>query len=210
MSPKTRSHHIVKLAIASLTFFATSLIIIWVNGGRRFPSLTWVKPLRREYTYRGNDYPQTWPIPELELVHMAHEDSVHYSIDTPIGIGEWNATLPSGGVLLRLGTTFEPFTLSMFHQLRCLNIVREVIVDLYADDTPDAKTTKPELARHCMNYIRQMVLCRADMRLESVRAPKGHQMTVSDVTHTCRDWTTVYDAAERNYREFMVHVNNTR
>lgn len=157
--------------------------------------------------YRGRDYPQEWPIAPLDVVHLSHEDSVHYSIDTPIGVAEWNATLPSGGALLYLGPDLRPFTLGMFHQLRCLNIIREVIVDFYADDSPEAQIKKPVLARHCMNYLKQTVLCRADMRLESVRAPKGHQMTVSDITHTCRDWTPLYKAAERNYEEFISSAN---
>ncbi|KAK7688218.1 hypothetical protein QCA50_008588 [Cerrena zonata] len=96
----------------------------------------------------------------------------------------------------------------MFHQLRCLNIVREVIVDFYADESPDAKVNKPTLVRHCMSYLRQTVLCRADMKMETVRAPKGHQMTVSDVTHTCRDWTMVYEAAERDHQLYRMYLSS--
>ena len=160
--------------------------------------------------YRGRDYPQEWPLRPLELVHLTHEDSVHYSIDTVAGEAEWNATLPRGGAILHLGPDLQPFTLGLFHQLRCLNIVRDVIVDFYADDSPAAKMKKPELARHCMNYLRQTVLCRADMRLESVRAPKGHQMTVSDITHTCRDWTPIYEAAEGNFEDYEARLSSIR
>lgn len=134
---------------------------------------------------------------------MSREDSVHYSIDTPAGDAEWNATLPSGGVLLHLGPSFHPFSLSMLHQLRCLNIVREVLVTVYADDAHSLRAPKLALGRHCMNYLRQMVLCRADLRLEPVRAGKGSGLTESDVTHTCKDWTAVYEAAEANHQEYM-------
>ncbi len=148
----------------------------------------------------------TWTIPELSVVHLAHEDSVHYDLETDLGVAEWKATLPSGGALLYLGPEHRPFTLSIFHQLRCLDIIRETIVDFYLDTSPNATYKRPELVRHCMNYLRQAVLCRADLRLEHVRAPSGPKITVSEVTHTCRDWTAVYAAAEKNYAEYLSRV----
>ncbi|KAI0749653.1 hypothetical protein C8Q80DRAFT_1218764 [Daedaleopsis nitida] len=156
-----------------------------------------------EYTYRGRDYPRAWPLPPLAPVHLSHEDSVHYSIETDLGIAEWNATLPPGGAVVHLGPAGRPFTVSMLHQLRCLDIVREVIVDYYADASPDAVPKKQGLVQHCMNYLRQTVMCRGDLHIETVRAPKGQQVTVSAVTHACRDWTAVYEAAEENHAEFV-------
>ena len=153
--------------------------------------------------YRGRDYPRVWELPPLAPVHLSHEDSVHYSIDTDLGVAEWNATLPSGGAVIHLGPDGRPFTVSMFHQLRCLDIIRDVIVDFYLDTSPDAKPKKPKLVQHCMNYLRQTVMCRGDLHLETVRAPSGPQVTVSAVTHSCKDWTVVYEAAEKNYREFL-------
>ena len=91
----------------------------------------------------------------------------------------------------------------MFRQLRCLDIIRDVIVDFYLDTSPGAKPKKPKLVQHCMNYLRQTVMCRGHLHLETVRAPSGPQVTVSAVTHSCKDWTVVYEAAEKNYREFL-------
>jgi hypothetical protein len=50
----------------------------------------------------------------------------------------------------------------MFHQLDCLGIIAKQ----YAEHTP-----LTDLTRHCVNYLRQCILCLADNRLESVRAP---------------------------------------
>ncbi|KAF8055315.1 hypothetical protein FPV67DRAFT_854450 [Lyophyllum atratum] len=160
---------------------------------------TEVQKTSRRYTYHGLDHPQTWDIPKLNKVKMAMENSVHYDIDTELGIAEWNATMPSGGGMLYLGDDLRPFSISMFHQLRCLNILREEIVT-----QSHRKQKNPSaLAHHCMNYVRQMILCRANFRLESVRRPGGMQVTDPYVTHTCNDWTAVYDAAEQNYEEFL-------
>ncbi|KAI0667429.1 hypothetical protein C8Q78DRAFT_982211, partial [Trametes maxima] len=129
---------------------------------------------------------------------------------TDLGIAEWEAILPSGGALLYLGPQFRPFTLSIFHQLRCLDIIRETIVDLYTSWEPHPPVKRPQLVQHCMGYLRQTALCRADTRLESVRAASGPGLTAPDVTHTCRDWKAVYEAAERNYRAYTLHVQQTK
>ncbi|TFK40273.1 hypothetical protein BDQ12DRAFT_697670 [Crucibulum laeve] len=128
------------------------------------------------------------------------ENSVHYAIDTALGISEWNTTLPSNGGLIYLGKDFRPFSISMFHQIRCLNIIREAV----ATRNAQRLTTKPTvIVHHCTNYLRQMVLCRANTRLESVRRPVGPHVTNPYVTHTCKDWTVVYNEAERNYDTFI-------
>ena len=62
---------------------------------------------------------------------MSYEDSVHYAVDTPAGIAVWNSTLPSGGVVVYLGEEMRPFTVAVFHEIRCLNILREELVMLY-------------------------------------------------------------------------------
>ena len=153
--------------------------------------------------YRGEDFPRAWPIPPLETVYLAHEDSHHYAVETDLGIAEWNATLPRGGATLYLGDDFRPFTLGLFHQLRCLNIVREVLVDIFNNPSPDAKFDRFDMIHHCMNYLRQSVICRGSVRLESVRAYIDSHLTVWDVTHTCKDWSAVYKAAEDNYNEYL-------
>ena len=128
---------------------------------------------------------------------------MHYSLDTDLGVAEWNATLPSGGAVIYLGPDGCPFTVSMFHQLRCLDIIRDVVVEYYLDSTLDALPSKREIVQHCMNYLRQTVMCRGNLHIETVRAPSGPTVTVSAVTHSCKDWTAVYEAAEENYRKFL-------
>ncbi|KAL7283428.1 hypothetical protein ACG7TL_002858 [Trametes sanguinea] len=90
----------------------------------------------------------------------------------------------------------------MFHEIRCLNILREVLVAFYKNEEARTLVNVPDIAKHCMNYLRQMVLCRADSRLESIRSPTGSKKTVSEITHECKDWTAVFAAAEDNYREY--------
>ncbi|PCH37193.1 hypothetical protein WOLCODRAFT_157896 [Wolfiporia cocos MD-104 SS10] len=129
------------------------------------------------------------------------ENSVHYASNTPQGIAEWNSTLPTGGGILHLGDDLMPFSISMFHHLRCLDIIRE---SLASRMTGDVDTPPSMLDRHCMNYLRQMILCHADLRLEPVRSvTKASGNTISDLTHTCQDWTALYTAAEENHRSWL-------
>lgn len=134
--------------------------------------------------------PRTWDIGPIEPVFMTFESSLQY--------GNWSASLGEEGGIIRLGKDKERYSISMFHQLRCLDIIGNDIIVANATDSKLGAAVPGQMTQHCMNYLRQMVLCRADLRLESARNPYGPRIAVSDVTHTCRDWNAVYRAAEKN------------
>ncbi|KZV85735.1 hypothetical protein EXIGLDRAFT_775275 [Exidia glandulosa HHB12029] len=178
----------LKLLAASILAILVGLAVLL-----RYWSLS--TPRWRYYTYLGNDYPRRWPL-ELDRVHKATEDTIHYALDTPLGHSEWDTTLPSGGGILHFGPSQRPFSISMFHQLRCLNVIGR---ELEVRANGDAAWKEPTpLSTHCMSYMRQMVLCRASTRLESVHTSTRPHVSVNAVTHTCNDWSAVYEAAERN------------
>ena len=142
----------------------------------------------------------SWLTKPLPIAHLPMENTVHYDLGKELGILEWNnATLPGpnydGVVWLTMeGGERKPFTFSLFHQLRCLNIVRDSLIA--RRHPPYAEPSR--VAIHCMNYLRQMVMCRADLTLESARHPTGPNTVVSDVTHVCRDWSVIWDEVEGN------------
>ncbi|KAK0185496.1 hypothetical protein F5146DRAFT_1005480 [Armillaria mellea] len=147
------------------------------------------------YSYLGHDYPQEWNVPGLadSEVYTYVGNSEHYNLDTQLAVSEWDRLLPPGGGMLHLGPNQQPFSISMFHQLHCLNIIRAGLMESKraADEQP---------LQHCMNYLRQMVLCRADGQLQSVRRSTGGGVTAWSQPRVCRNWRTVYDAAEANFR----------
>jgi hypothetical protein len=137
---------------------------------------------------------------------MPFENTIHYALDTPLGIAEWNSLTPPDGGVLRLGPNKRTFTISMFHQLQCLNVVRESLALEHSrvGVPPPVAEEQPQDVRDCMDYLRHAVLCRAELRLENVKA-WGHgtiHTTEAEVTHTCRDWGAVYDAAKENAASF--------
>ncbi|KAF5348665.1 hypothetical protein D9758_006800 [Tetrapyrgos nigripes] len=160
-----------------------------------------------------------WDIGQLPTVIMDLENTVNYQVNsTPSTNAQWAALYPHEGIV-RLGSDSKPFLPSMFHQLRCLDIIRLAYVaqeenltfhdesaswkardEHYHDhsDAPDVPgVVEDPLARHCLNYLREMLLCRSDLNLESVQAmgpgdPNIHAVSFRRA-QTCQDWTVVYD-----------------
>jgi hypothetical protein len=134
---------------------------------------------------------------------MPVENSVHYSTDDTLGQLEWETLLPSGNGLLYTGPSEQVFSIGLFHQLRCLNIVRSTLVNIFAHPERATPNTddQPLIVQHCMDYLRQMVLCHADLtalNLAAVDARRGH-VQASEVTHVCKDFSVIFAAAEENY-----------
>ncbi|KAJ7116335.1 hypothetical protein C8R44DRAFT_205753 [Mycena epipterygia] len=182
-----------RLSGRSLTFLVCVLFvkmgcILWL---RRL-TVSSVGPI---YTYVGEDYPRAWPIPMAGPVLMPLENTRRYAIDSPDGEREWEAMTPGNG-MIHLGEQRQPFSISMFHQLRCISILRKEM--LSAQKT---NHTKPDsqLNSHCLNYMRQALFCAADTVLDTVLGPASHPLVVPEFFF-CKDWQLVYDAVERNQR----------
>lgn len=61
--------------------------------------------------------------------------------------------------------------------------------------------------QHCLNYVRQMLLCEAGTRLEPVFAAEengkmGLKVDGLGVDHVCRDWSLLHDAVNENFRQW--------
>ena len=122
------------------------------------------------------------------------ENSQHYQVESD---HDWKQLVPPDGGVIRLENDDTPYTISFFHQLRCLDVIRDAVYKSRTNGTvPIAK------ARHCLNYLRQMVLCRSDTYLESAYSLTAKHTVEITTPKTCQDWSQVYDAARRN-REIM-------
>ncbi|KAJ7662327.1 hypothetical protein B0H17DRAFT_991779 [Mycena rosella] len=129
----------------------------------------------------------------LNEVLMDVHNTVSYELNGTQADAQWAALIPAYGGIVRLGPERTPFMLSMYHQLRCLDVLRRD----YVAGSMGKPNTSPA-TRHCLNYIRQMVLCRGDRRLESVIDPYGQHAVQVRGTQTCRDWSQVYDFVSNN------------
>jgi len=128
---------------------------------------------------------------------MVVEESVRFSLLDAEAPMEWSSTSPPGEGSVRLGPDGRLFYLSMFHELHCLRRFQQLL--RYPLSAVDVAHTQ-----HCFNYLRQCSLCQADRTLEV-----GNFITrnfTSDrvgATHTCKDWSVVYDKVTYNWSKWI-------
>lgn len=103
-------------------------------------------------------------VQNTNLVQMSMDDTMHYRPGSPTSQEEHELLLPARGHLIH-GKNADGedtvFTVALFHQLKCLGILQKD----YTSRSPSS------LSQHCLNYLRQSVLCTGDRTLESIRSP---------------------------------------
>jgi hypothetical protein len=79
----------------------------------------------------------------------------------------------------------------MFHQMHCLQMIRRAIV----------RGDMGHHIHHCLNFLRQVVLCASDTTLNPLDYVDGTDGL--GVVHICRDWEKVYDFVEKNQLQYI-------
>ncbi|KAJ7763464.1 hypothetical protein B0H16DRAFT_1414193 [Mycena metata] len=109
---------------------------------------------------------------------------------------KWGSIVAPKRGFIRLGSEGAPVSLSVYHQLHCVNGIRFAYVA-----TRDGlfKTEKARAAsfghvNHCFDLLRQSMLCKADTTL----IPAG-LATQAGVTRRCRDWEQVRGFVDENH-----------
>jgi hypothetical protein len=192
MAPTVKSSPALLASLAVLLIILKLCGTVWLRNSFSDPSP--ICPASSS-SFGDNDYPRSWDIggkQKVSRVLMSSEESIHYQLDTPQADLEWRALVPANGTIY-LGPERRPYTISMFHQLRCLDVIRTELLSTRGLDTP---LPPSELSRHCFNYLRQMALCRADTTLVQVLNPDNAH-PFPDVA-VCNDWEHVYTEVRRN------------
>jgi len=142
-----------------------------------------------------------------DQVGMRVDYTSHYQYHTAEGAAEFAALLPRSGHLVYLDPEAsssvsaipQAYTVTLLHQMKCLDVIRAQ----YADPT-DARLP---LTSHCLNYLRQTVLCRPNTRVEPAINSEGTAVRGYDAV--CRDWMKVYEEAEKNGEAYRAWTNAT-
>ena len=126
----------------------------------------------------------------LEVIHDGDRYGLYADAD-------WESLIPTRGHgFVRVDGSY--YYLSLHHQLHCLNSFRRIF-------NGQVSATAVPHAIHCLDYLRQAVLCKADTTLEPAHAARTTDGRVTQaaygvgVTHECRDWTQVRDFVEGNW-----------
>ncbi|TDL30000.1 hypothetical protein BD410DRAFT_780517 [Rickenella mellea] len=184
MSSNSRRWTRVPAILTAVAGVVAIMTVLFLTGGRKGGVVN-------VDGYWEGQLPSKWEIGHLGHVQMSVEDTHQYELDTDEGADHWAKLAPKNGVIHLDNNSTA--TISMFHQLRCLNVLRVALVQASRTKAPPGPRV-----RHCLNYIRQMILCRSDLRLENVRDPVIHAVDLTSL-HTCQDWRKVYSAVEQNH-----------
>jgi hypothetical protein len=118
-------------------------------------------------------------------------DSDHYAL----GRKAWSHQLPPGGPTVYVKTPDspepKPHTVALFHQLYCLDKIQEAYVN-------EGSHRTSEIAQHCMNYLRQTIMCMGDMRGQI----QANLVTANGYDTTCYDWEVIFKEATKNQEAY--------
>jgi hypothetical protein len=134
---------------------------------------------------------------DLKPVVQLVDANAHYGMSAD---EEWASLFPSNhatGIHLDSHGGAGQF-ISVYHQLSCLNALRK----LYMNPGWAADQTKQDTVDHCLNVLRQAVLCNADTTLEHSHPEtkaNGKEVAAAsgmDVLHMCKNWEELRSSAE--------------
>jgi hypothetical protein len=135
----------------------------------------------------------------------------------------WGSLIPTGGGFVRVDDPeryglsggfpldssshgkSESYCVSAFHQLHCLNSIREHMRKSFTSrslhDHDDLSPQANELhVAHCFDYLRQSIMCCGDLSLEkAVIGEDGkimHSTNGWNVEHRCKAWDEVFEVTE--------------
>ncbi|KAG4429570.1 hypothetical protein IFR05_014945 [Cadophora sp. M221] len=152
-------------------------------------------------------------LPEIPMKEMKFDFPTKYEDTGPEGDKLWNDMMPIGSGFIRVPyprrfdmpqsksiendpEEGEVYSLSIMHQLHCLAVIRHVIMKYEKRDK--SRFTGDGHEYHCIDYIRQAILCAGDTTLdyaEIVTGSDGVQrrlgFTGANSTHQCRDWDAI-------------------
>lgn len=148
------------------------------------------------------------------------EDEIYAAASSPDTNDVWDNLMPPGEGFVLVGNPEkyglrpglpsvngpDRYPVSVFHQLHCLGMIRESYNSALLGVRPhsqDDENFPDELAHesnredigHCFDYIRQALMCSADMTIEwAMEMPDGKPPSAVDgwgIPHTCRNWNDV-------------------
>ncbi|KAH6666765.1 tat pathway signal sequence [Halenospora varia] len=92
-------------------------------------------------------------------------------------------------------------TLDVFHQIHCLNQVRQQIYHEHYYPEEWNSTKRFMHADHCIDLLRQVLMCRGDISLLTYSWIDGYRRPWPEysVDHTCHNWDNLMEWASENY-----------
>jgi len=155
------------------------------------------RPPPSHYSYAEMDNPPYIPLPpSTRDYRLVIEESERLTFTNPESVTEWlwAATPAVGDNNVHLGENNKIFEIASLHQLHCM---RWIQVALYAGATgdqswrDDARKDAGHIT-HCINTLRNSILCAADITLEPGDAlTRNYTESRVGGEHRCKNWKAV-------------------
>ncbi|KAG7097762.1 hypothetical protein E1B28_005083 [Marasmius oreades] len=192
------------LLLTSISFSLLVNIYVGLELGLR-----WASASGPQDVLTPDEIPFPVMVPEAVLKTAP---SLNYPVSSD-GDRNWTTLVPP----LSSGFIYHPrtqqfYSVSLYHQLHCLNALRKYISrgpELRLDDEVVTHTG------HCLDYLREALLCHSDTTLEPVHdiiVPPDDRKNTSqhtdkvaqgwNVLHRCKDWAVVRRYLEDNWRSW--------
>ncbi|GJJ06127.1 hypothetical protein Clacol_000316 [Clathrus columnatus] len=174
-----------------------TIIVTGLNIGATYYNVSLLRqlhpPTPKQYSWKDGDYPPQLPL-QLDTVGLSIVEGPHFTLTAD---DDWGTLFPTPNEgFIQIGPDKRWFIPAMYHQLHCLDAIRVAFV---LNGSYAAMHTQ-----HCLRYLRQAVLCGADMTLEEtkfVENKHGVKVPAADgvgMIHRCKDWTTLRGWMEEN------------
>ena len=173
----------------------------------------------RTAAWEGDDFPNALPLDLGEPVALTIGNSRHYSYSGDARY-EYHSIYPGEDLgFVRLGPNKRFFSFTLYHQIHCLETLRRAIVNPNEEHkhggseilNGDGRRAEPRAKgegegahwSHCLNYLRQTLMCSADLTLEpEIELGSGNVGEGLHVTHVCKDWSKVHAFTAKNWDDY--------
>ncbi|RYC64199.1 hypothetical protein CHU98_g2003 [Xylaria longipes] len=138
---------------------------------------------------------------EADMSFVPKNTTEFFSDET---LSRWKTLMPGGGNMAwAKGESFS--TTSMTHQLHCLFMMGRIYAGMTTGMTDSLPSDYHAHFLHCIDYLRQGVMCSADMALELHDSSDADDLGPQDGGlnghHVCKDYTQVLGYLEEQISE---------
>ncbi|KZV86044.1 hypothetical protein EXIGLDRAFT_622389, partial [Exidia glandulosa HHB12029] len=134
--------------------------------------------------YVGDEHPMhIMSFDNFPRVALDFEESVHFGLGQN-AFEDWE-NIPEEEFRHRIGPKYQAFVASSSHIRHCLMRFHRA---LYPDLSPEKMLEGH--TQHCLAYVRQMILCSADLTLEPPNVlSRQWEIDRTGARHVCADWS---------------------
>ncbi|KAF7168197.1 hypothetical protein CNMCM5623_001267 [Aspergillus felis] len=203
--------------LSLLVFAIGAGVAVWANPGLEIPDMVY-SPAQNVIRYKNIVFNSGWG--DQKSIYMGPPSEENNKAWDDLHVAPAMVKIPASDAAKLVNKTapipgdsgnslgYYLIGLDVFHQLHCLDMLRKVLwgVDMHHTNDEEAM----HHLDHCIEMIRQSLMCSADITVDVWAWNEEKQMVTvrADNMHTCRDFEAIRQwALEREAGEFDRTIN---